>query len=101
MAARLQQHDHGQPGRLGQRPQAPVLVRPEVLADGARVKTVRRTARTAIPAGKVAEAVHAALTAPRPKARYVVGTDARVQLALHALPERAFDAAVARLTGGR
>ena len=64
-------------------------------------KTVRRTAKAAIPAEKVAEAVHKALTAPRPKARYVVGTDARVQLALHALPERAFDAAVARLTGGR
>ena len=64
-------------------------------------KTVRRTAKAAIPAEKVAEAVHRALTAPRPKARYVVGTDARVQLALHALPARAFDAAVARLTGGR
>lgn len=64
-------------------------------------KTIRRTQKSAIPAAKVAEAVHAALTARRPKARYVVGADARVQLALHALPERLFDSAVARLTGGR
>jgi NAD(P)-dependent dehydrogenase (short-subunit alcohol dehydrogenase family) len=64
-------------------------------------KTVRRTAKNAVPAEKVADAVHRALTADRPRARYVVGPDARVQLALHALPARVFDAAVARLTGGR
>jgi NAD(P)-dependent dehydrogenase (short-subunit alcohol dehydrogenase family) len=64
-------------------------------------KTIRRTAKNAIPPDKVAEAVHRALTASRPRARYVVGADARVQLGIHALPERVFDAAVARLTGGR
>lgn len=65
-------------------------------------KTVRRTAKAAIPPEKVADAVHGALTASRPRARYVVGTDARVQLALRgALPTRVFDAAVARLAGGR
>jgi NAD(P)-dependent dehydrogenase (short-subunit alcohol dehydrogenase family) len=64
-------------------------------------RTIRRTAKAAIPPAKVADAVHRALTASRPRARYVVGTDARVQLAAHALPERAFDATVARLTGGR
>jgi NAD(P)-dependent dehydrogenase (short-subunit alcohol dehydrogenase family) len=65
-------------------------------------KTVRRTAKAAIGAEKVADAVHHALTAPKPKARYLVGTDARVQLAIaRALPTRAFDAAISRLTGGR
>ena len=65
-------------------------------------KMVRRTAKAAIPPEKVADAVHDALTAARPRARYVVGTDARVQLVLRgALPTRAFDATIARLTGGR
>ena len=64
-------------------------------------KTVRRTQKNAIPAEKVAAAVEHALTAERPKPRYVVGLDARAQLGLHALPTRAFDAVVARLTGGR
>ena len=68
---------------------------------GALRRTVRSSAKNAIPPEKVAAAVHRALTAERPKARYVVGADARIQLGLHALPERVFDAAVARLTGGR
>ena len=72
---------------------------------GKRVEAMRRTvrlmARSAIPPGKAAEAAHHALTAKRPKARYLVGIDARANVALHALPERAFDAAIARLTGGR
>jgi len=52
------------------------------------------------PVEKVAEAVLKALTAERPKARYLVGADARIQLALQAgLPRRAFDAAVAKASG--
>jgi NAD(P)-dependent dehydrogenase (short-subunit alcohol dehydrogenase family) len=42
----------------------------------------------AIHADRVAEAVEHALTARRPKARYVVGTDAKVQAAIDRLPDR-------------
>ena len=64
--------------------------------------TVRRTQKQTSPPVKVADAIHTALTAKRPRARYVVGADARVQLALRgALPTRGFDAAIARLTGGK
>jgi NAD(P)-dependent dehydrogenase (short-subunit alcohol dehydrogenase family) len=65
-------------------------------------KTVKRIQRQTIPVEKVTDAVHAALTADRPRARYLIGTDSRIQVALRsALPTRAFDAALARLTGGR
>jgi len=65
-------------------------------------RAVRRTQRQASPPDGVAAAIHHALTAPRPRARYVVGPDAWVQLALRTLlPTRGFDAAIARLTGGR
>jgi NAD(P)-dependent dehydrogenase (short-subunit alcohol dehydrogenase family) len=63
---------------------------------------IRRTQKRTSPPEKVADAVHRALTDTRPRARYVVGPDARVQIGLRAaLPTRAFDAAIARLTGGR
>ena len=64
--------------------------------------TVRRTQKQTSPPERVAAAVLEALTATRPRARYLVGADARLQLGLRtALPTRAFDAAIARLTGGR
>lgn len=64
--------------------------------------TIRRTQKQTSSPEKVAAAVHAALTADRPRERYLVGADARVQLALRtALPTRGFDAAISRLTGGR
>jgi 2-hydroxychromene-2-carboxylate isomerase len=67
--------------------------------EGMRKASARIQKQTA-PAEKVAEAILKALTAERPKARYLVGTDARVQVALRAaLPTAAFDAAVAKLTG--
>jgi NAD(P)-dependent dehydrogenase (short-subunit alcohol dehydrogenase family) len=63
-------------------------------------KLIRATARRAAPVEKVAAAVVEAVTAQRPKTRYVVGADARGQLLLKAaLPDRAFDAITARLTG--
>lgn len=66
---------------------------------GAR-RAVKRIQKQAAPVEKVVEAIEKALTASRPRARYVVGTDARVQLALKgALPTSAMDAAVAKLTG--
>ena len=51
---------------------------------------------------KVAKAVGHALTARRPKTRYVVGADARAQGLLRAaLPDRALDRVMARLSGVR
>lgn len=45
-----------------------------------------------------AEAIERALTAERPRLRYLVGADAKAQVVLHALlPRRAWDAAAARL----
>jgi NAD(P)-dependent dehydrogenase (short-subunit alcohol dehydrogenase family) len=65
-------------------------------------KTIRRTQKQTSAPEQVAAAILEALTASRPRARYVVGTDARLQLALRGvLPTRAFDAVIARLTGGR
>jgi NAD(P)-dependent dehydrogenase (short-subunit alcohol dehydrogenase family) len=64
-------------------------------------RALPRIRRRAAPTDKVTAIIEDALTASRPRARYVVGTDAKVQLALHrALPTRAFDAMVSRLLGG-
>jgi NAD(P)-dependent dehydrogenase (short-subunit alcohol dehydrogenase family) len=53
--------------------------------------------RNGIPAERVADAIHHALTARRPKTRYRVGRDARAMIVLRAiLPDRAFDSAVSR-----
>jgi NAD(P)-dependent dehydrogenase (short-subunit alcohol dehydrogenase family) len=63
-----------------------------------REAVVRTQKRTSAPE-KVATAVESALTAARPRARYLVGADARVQVALRAaLPTPAFDAVLRRLT---
>jgi NAD(P)-dependent dehydrogenase (short-subunit alcohol dehydrogenase family) len=65
-------------------------------------KTVTRIQGQTAPVEKVAEAILKALTDERPKARYLVGLDAKAQVAMRAaLPTRAFDAVVARATGGR
>ena len=48
----------------------------------------------------VAATIERALTAARPRARYPVGVDVRVQAALSGLtPDRVKDAAFGRLTG--
>ncbi len=61
---------------------------------------IRRAQKQTIPPEKVVAAVMRALTSDRPRARYVVGTDARVQLAMStALPTAAMDATVGRLMG--
>jgi NAD(P)-dependent dehydrogenase (short-subunit alcohol dehydrogenase family) len=68
---------------------------------GAMRKITARIAKSAAPADKVVAAVDAALSSSRPKPRYVVGNDARAQLAASALlPVRLMDAIVARATGG-
>jgi NAD(P)-dependent dehydrogenase (short-subunit alcohol dehydrogenase family) len=58
--------------------------------DGAR-KAANRAARNAIPAERVAGVIEHALTARRPRARYLVGADARAQAAIERLPAPARD----------
>ncbi len=61
----------------------------------------KKTGAAGVPPQEVAEAVTHALTADRPKTRYVVGRDAKAQLAMKAvLPDRALDRLIARLTRG-
>jgi NAD(P)-dependent dehydrogenase (short-subunit alcohol dehydrogenase family) len=53
-----------------------------------------------IPPERVADAIHHALTARRPKTRYRIGRDARMMIMLKSvLPDRAFDSAVSRIIG--
>jgi len=67
--------------------------------DGMR-KTVPRMQKMAKPVDTVAAAIEKALTSARPRARYPVGADVRVQAALSGVtPDRVKDAAFARLTG--
>ena len=62
-------------------------------------RIVEMTAARGIPAARVADAVEHALTAARPKTRYLVGNDARAQTALRAVPDKGRDAMVARFLG--
>jgi NAD(P)-dependent dehydrogenase (short-subunit alcohol dehydrogenase family) len=67
-------------------------------------REAERHAREGLPPEAVAEVVGRALTARRPRTRYVVGREARIQATLaRVLPDRAFDALVARAltSGGR
>jgi len=58
----------------------------------------RRLAAHSIPPERVAKAIQRALTTRRPRARYLVGLDARGQaLARSLLPDRVFDGILARL----
>jgi NAD(P)-dependent dehydrogenase (short-subunit alcohol dehydrogenase family) len=60
-----------------------------------------KTGAAGVPPEDVAKAVVHALTADRPKTRYVVGRDAKAQLAMKAvLPDRGLDRLIARMTGG-
>jgi len=59
----------------------------------------------AIPAERVAKVIEHALTARRPRTRYLVGTDAKLMALFHwLLPDRAYDAVLAimmrRLSAG-
>ena len=59
-----------------------------------------RLARYAIPPDRVAKVIERALSARRPRARYVVGVDARALITLRqVLPDRAMDAIQARVIG--
>jgi NAD(P)-dependent dehydrogenase (short-subunit alcohol dehydrogenase family) len=72
---------------------------------GARVERFRslaqsRAARSAVPAAAVAEAVEHALTADRPKTRYVVGPDAKRRALVEKLPDRLRDRLLTRFLFG-
>src|SRR4051794_4747206 len=71
------------------------------LLSGTR-KVITSTAKRAAPVEQVVKVVENAVTTSRPRVRYVVGADARVQIALRSLlPDRAFDTLVARTFGIR
>jgi hypothetical protein len=63
------------------------------------VDVTQRTAKAGIPPARVADAVEHALTASRPKTRYLVGNDARAQALLRAVPDKTRDALFGRYLG--
>jgi NAD(P)-dependent dehydrogenase (short-subunit alcohol dehydrogenase family) len=63
-------------------------------------RTIPRIQKMAKPVDTVATTIERALTAPRPRARYPVGADVKVQAALSGVtPARVLDAVNGRLTG--
>jgi NAD(P)-dependent dehydrogenase (short-subunit alcohol dehydrogenase family) len=65
-------------------------------------KVIGQTAKRAHPVEKVVKVVEEAVTAGRPKTRYMIGADARGQLLMRRLlPDRAWDAVTARMMGAK
>jgi NAD(P)-dependent dehydrogenase (short-subunit alcohol dehydrogenase family) len=63
-------------------------------------RAVEKIAARGLPPDRVAEAVEHALSAKRPRARYLIGREAQARvLAERMLPARAFDAVMARVMG--
>jgi len=62
-------------------------------------RITEQTAARAIPPDRVDKVVEHALTASRPRTRYVVGADARAQALIRRLPDRTRDAVVAKMIG--
>jgi NAD(P)-dependent dehydrogenase (short-subunit alcohol dehydrogenase family) len=63
---------------------------------------VEKNKTAGVPPSEVAEAVAHALTAAKPKTRYLVGRDAKLRARMAAiLPDRAMDAGIARALGQR
>ena len=63
-------------------------------------KAIEMQDRQGVSPDKVAAAVEHALFSPRPKTRYLVGTDARVQaLLVRSLPDRPREAFIRRFAG--
>jgi NAD(P)-dependent dehydrogenase (short-subunit alcohol dehydrogenase family) len=89
----------------------PIWQKPQPVADalapealeryGSRIEALRSFAAAraagAAPADLVARAVEHALTARRPRTRYLVGRDARIRSAVERLPDRLRDRIVSRL----
>jgi NAD(P)-dependent dehydrogenase (short-subunit alcohol dehydrogenase family) len=66
----------------------------------AMTRTMRETGESGIPAEKPARVIAKALTARRPKTRYIVGADAKVAIkGKRLLSDRAFDKLVVKRTG--
>ena len=64
-------------------------------------KAAAQIARDGMPPEAVAKVIEHALTAPRPKTRYLVGRDAKIRARLSAiLPDRVFDRMISRAIGG-
>lgn len=61
------------------------------------LKIAKASEKHAIPPERVAKAIEHALTARRPKGRYLVGPDAHLQAVLAAMPTRVFDAVIGAL----
>jgi NAD(P)-dependent dehydrogenase (short-subunit alcohol dehydrogenase family) len=67
------------------------------LRDAIRAESVKIAERTGIEASAVAEVIGTALTANRPKTRYLVGRDAKVQWTIaKRVPDRVMDRLIAR-----
>jgi NAD(P)-dependent dehydrogenase (short-subunit alcohol dehydrogenase family) len=63
-------------------------------------RTVERVAASGLPPEQVADAILHALTASRPRARYLIGREAKARVLAEALlPVRAFDFVIARAMG--
>jgi NAD(P)-dependent dehydrogenase (short-subunit alcohol dehydrogenase family) len=63
-------------------------------------ETVRKVAARGVPPEQVAEVIEHALIAPKPKTRYLVGREAKIQARLgKVLPDRVFDRLIAREMG--
>ncbi|HRI86711.1 MAG TPA: short-chain dehydrogenase/reductase, partial [Candidatus Hydrogenedentes bacterium] len=60
-------------------------------------KGASQSAKGAVPAQHVADAVAHALTAHKPKTRYLVGKDARIQMLLTWLPDRWRDSIILKM----
>jgi len=70
------------------------------LIDGVRQRTVEIAQEKGIEAREVAEVIGRALTAKRPRTRYLVGTDAKIRGPMaKILPDRMMDRAVAKQLG--
>jgi hypothetical protein len=71
------------------------------LIAGVQKQTRRIEQDTGIPPRAVAEVIGTALTADRPRTRYLVGTDAKVQARMaRLLPDRVMDRLIGRAFGG-
>jgi NAD(P)-dependent dehydrogenase (short-subunit alcohol dehydrogenase family) len=62
-------------------------------------KLSQESLRTAMPPERVSRAIYRALTARSPRPRYAVGADARLLIALQAMPTRLRDRILARVAG--
>ena len=89
----------GEELQAGMPPEAERLYGPMV--EALRAQTVKIQSKRGIEAREVAEAIGTALTAERPRARYLVGRDAKLRGPLaKVLPDRMMDRLVARALGG-